>query len=141
MPPAAADDTWHEHTFASGGTRNPCKPEESMRRLALISAIAGLFTAPASATAAENVKFCGHVKTWTLAAGANPPKYPQTSCAFARAAYRALKRKVNGAGELGYSFRIRVNGRQLRGSTVPVGGVLIVVMRNWDRYVQITAPY
>lgn len=131
----------HEHTFAIGGIKNPCKESKTVKRALLMAALAIVLAAPISASASTNVKFCGHVKTWTIATGTNPPKYPRTSCAFARDAYRALKRKVSEDGELQYSFRIRVNGRRLNGSAVPIGGVLIVVMRNWDRYVQLTSPY
>jgi|GEM_PF-4983004 len=112
-----------------------------MKCFVLLAAIAGLLVAPAPAAAIPNVKFCGHIKTWTISAGKNPPKYPRTSCAFAWASYRKLKRVVDQTGSLAIVFNIRVNGHRLRGTALPIGATLIVVMKNRRRYVQLTAPY
>lgn len=137
-------NTCSHRTPSSGGKENPCKGAKIVKKTILGTALAlTIMLLPTSAAAAENVKYCGHSASGKsmIVAGNNPPRYPKTSCEFARAAFRKLVKQTRQDGGVNYSFRIRVNGKRLNGSAFPYGGLLIITMRNWGRYIQVATPF
>lgn len=110
-----------------------------MKRLALATLIAatiGITPTPANAKT-HWVKQCGGTYSGRthLYAGTGRDIYPRTSCPFAWATFRAVRKKFGNSIPL--HFAVNARGQRLYARVNLVGGIAILTIRNYQSYVQI----
>lgn len=88
-----------------------------MRRNALVTIVLGAaaLLAPAPAISATNeIKLCGKPRGgWEVGAGNLDPRYPETRCSYAIAAYRKAKARPGDLTRLPRRFTLTVQAKRL----------------------------